>query len=111
MFLDILGDSILGLADVYNLLPECIVQEPTVKNFQSALQDLVKDAAIAKTTSWELMFSPRLPLHSHMLKKWFQWHRGSTKIIEPIGLARDVQVINCANGWLNFGAANHNDIG
>merc|ERR1712023_388005 len=39
--------SALGLAMVYNLLPKHVVEQTSVKNFQSALQELVLERALA----------------------------------------------------------------
>ena len=40
--------SILGLIAIWNMLPEEIVMEPDTKDFQGALQDLVKVRAAAE---------------------------------------------------------------
>ena len=41
-FLEILTHSVLGLIDIYNLLPEYVVMSHTVKIFQHRLQELMK---------------------------------------------------------------------
>ena len=71
--LDILGVSILGLADIINLLPKCIVEAGTVKDFQTMLQKLVKAAASSEVPGWKNSLSPRCTLHTHAVKKWFSW--------------------------------------
>ena len=60
--------SILGLVTVYNLLPARIVEGcKSVRNFQGALQQLVKDRATAGMEDWETTFSPRLDFNGHPL--------------------------------------------
>ena len=66
--LNVLRRSALGLVTVYNLLPEALVRLTEVKDFQKALQDLVKTRAREGCDDWHLTFSPRLPLHTHPLK-------------------------------------------
>ena len=72
-FLDVLGVSILGLVDVYNLLPECAVQAKSVKDFQTLLQQLVKYAATWNISEWWNLLSPRHTLHLHPVNRWFKW--------------------------------------
>ena len=60
--------SALGLVKVYNHLPRCIVDGTTsVKQFQSLLQDLVKQRASAGHADWQEIFSPRRSWRSHPL--------------------------------------------
>ena len=60
--------SALGLVAVYNLLPLEVVRQESVKDFQSKLQELLKDRAGAGCDDWPLTFSPRVPLLRHPLK-------------------------------------------
>ena len=60
--------SALGLVAVYNLLPPGTVNNATVKEFQQALQELVKERAAANCEDWAETFSPRVPLHRHPLR-------------------------------------------
>ena len=54
--------SVLGLIRVYNLLPVQIVEaSATVKDFQSALQELVLLRALRGESDWARTLSPRLP--------------------------------------------------
>ena len=55
--------------DVYNLLPEEVVQATDVHSFQRKLQNILKDAALTGQENWEMIFSPRLPLHLHPLRE------------------------------------------
>ena len=61
--------SALGLAAVYNLLPERAVAHNTVTGFQTELQDMLKHAA-ATQEYWEHLFSPRTQLQHHPLHQW-----------------------------------------
>ena len=67
-FLETTTHSILGLVDIYNLLPPAMVDTDNVHTFQAKLQALMK-AQTATNGEWELMFSPRRPLHSHPLRR------------------------------------------
>ena len=60
--------SAFGLVAVYNLLPAKVVHKETVKDFQAALQELLKERACQGCDDWTLTFSPRVPLHRHPLK-------------------------------------------
>ena len=61
--------SAYGLIGVYNMLPASIVEaSPTVRDFQRALQSLVKHRANAGCTDWEMTLSPRIPLYRHALR-------------------------------------------
>ena len=60
--------SAFGLIGVYNKLPGKIVETTkTVSAFQSALQELVLQRALAGCSDWELTLSPRMPSWSHPL--------------------------------------------
>jgi len=65
--LDILDRSALGLCRIYNLLPQRIVHITNVKDFQTALQDLLKATARAGCENWQHLYSPRLSLANHPL--------------------------------------------
>ena len=56
---ELLRRSPLGLARVYNHLPQEVVDSPSVSCFQSALQENLRDAANAKAENWEFLYSPR----------------------------------------------------
>ena len=71
---DIARRSLLGLIDVYNLLPASIVeQNSSVQMFQSSLQAMIVDAAASATDGWQHLLSPRHPLYLHPLRHWWQW--------------------------------------
>ena len=68
-FLEVTGRSILGLIDIYNLLPQEFIDETNVHEFQRKLQALLKTHAENNDLEWEMLFSPRVPLHSHPLRR------------------------------------------
>ena len=51
-----------------NLLPREVVQEDSVKAFQSKLQGLVKERGAAGCFDWAETLSPRVPLWKHPLR-------------------------------------------
>ena len=69
---DYIGRSSLGLVSVYNLLPWNTVVMDDVSKFQGALQNLVKERAIAGDCRWDELFSPRIEMGHHplMLHRW-----------------------------------------
>ena len=68
-FSELLSRSALGLASVYNLLPQAIVDAPDVSTFQRSLQSIVKIQAAAGKDGWSEFLSPRVPLYSHPIRK------------------------------------------
>ena len=67
-FPELLRRSAFGLVAVYNLLPSSVVQETSVKDFQSKLQNLLKERATAGCDDWQRTFSPRVHLWRHPLR-------------------------------------------
>ena len=101
-FLEILAHSILGMVDVYNLLPSYIVAAANVKEFQHRLQAMAKDAAYAKMPDWQNLYCPRKALHCHAVKRWFTWSGEG-----PVGIATTIATnddANCMSAWLRFGS-------
>ena len=68
-FLQRTRNSIFGLIDIYNLLPIEVVQREEVHSFQTELQALLKVQAGTGELGWEMLFSPRLELHNHPLRR------------------------------------------
>ena len=66
-FLESTAKSILGLVDIYNLLPQEIVSSEDVHTFQAKLQSMMKQMVNAGQRNWETIFSPRHALHMHLL--------------------------------------------
>ncbi len=60
--LDVMRRSALGSIRVYNLLPQDIVDQPSVKEFQRALTNLVQGRVVARDSRWKVVLSPRHPL-------------------------------------------------
>ena len=60
--------SVLGLVSVYNLLPESVVLNDSVADFQGALQRLLKECVSTRGESWFRMFSPRCDFAFHLLR-------------------------------------------
>ena len=66
--------SLLGLLDVYNLLPASVVERSaSVQCFQKVLQELVTECAAAGTDGWQRLLSPRQEIYCHPLRAWRQW--------------------------------------
>ena len=68
-FLETTAKSILGLIDVYNLLPQAVIDTNDVQTFQAKLQAILKDQAISNVRNWESHFSPRHVMHLHPLAR------------------------------------------
>ena len=96
----LLAHSILGATDIYNMLPQYVVDATSTKQFQHRLQALLMEAAFANVHGWQDLFSPRLPLHAHMLKQWYGWsehNREGTNVH-----VTDNGVATCVTAWLRF---------
>jgi hypothetical protein len=68
-FLETTAKSIFGLIDIYNLLPQAIVDANDVHLFQAKLQGMLKGEVRKGRSDWETLFSPRHPLHLHPLAR------------------------------------------
>ena len=68
-YLDILGCSILGAIDIYNLLPASVVAAENVSVFQKRLQANLVMAAKGNEFGWKDLYSPRLPLYNGVVSK------------------------------------------
>ena len=66
-FLEIERRSALGLASVYNLLPEHVVKALSVLCFQSFLQGILRERACNGFEDWHDTFSPRIEMYRHPL--------------------------------------------
>ena len=91
-FLDVLSHSVLGLVDVYNLLPQHVVNAPTVSNFQKRLQTLLMEMASTGEAGWKQLYCPRKTLWNNPLRKMPDWcpimrfedhHEDSTTYLGP----------------------------
>ena len=94
-----LGHSILGHVDVYNLLPANIVQEDTVPTFQGQLQKYLVEVATNGVVGWQNSFSPRLAIYAHPLR--YTPAIGDKRMkCEANNETSDNT--KCINNWLNF---------
>ena len=101
-FPDLLAHSMLGAADVYNLLPGYIVEAASTKEFQHSLQELAVVDANNKFNGWQNLFSPRQALGMHTVRDWFEW-RGHSKQHPVVQTMPNVNVNKCVTAWLHFG--------
>ena len=99
-FLDVLANSALGLADVYNLLPEYIVEATEVHEFQSRLHELITETAQDGLSRWENLLSPRLLLFNHPLRDTRSWEGSHRRVQEE--LVKTGNTISACTSWLKF---------
>ena len=78
-FLDIMSKSVLGLVDIYNLVPQFIVNATTVSEFQKRLQILTMELAETGTPGWQDLYSPRNTIWNHKLREMQDWSRRTQK--------------------------------
>ena len=100
-FLDQLSHSALGLCDVYNLLPEYVVEAEDISEFQTRLQTMIKEAASSNYDGWHHLLSPRTLTHRHPLREWMGWcpvGKQEGHVNERKATANNVA---CTN-WLRF---------
>ena len=71
---DFLLRSALGGVRLYNILPDFIVAANTVREFQSRLQAFVVFRAQQGCADWDASLSWRIPLASHPLRPFRDWH-------------------------------------
>ena len=62
--------SFFGLIGVYNLLPNSVVETASVKDFQSALMELLRDCARSGRPDWPHLFSCRFDMWCHPLRHY-----------------------------------------
>ena len=60
--------SLFGVVNIWNILPESVVTEPSVSNFQSAVMKIVRRAVEDDAEKWQTMLSP--PLVSPILVRY-----------------------------------------
>ena len=54
---DVMKRSVFGLANLYNALPQFVVEKTSVKAFQKTLQDALSKLAAANTEEWQTLYS------------------------------------------------------
>ena len=69
---ELLRRSAFGLVKVYNMLPAHVVRTSTVKDFQSNLQEFLKERARSGCEDWAATFSPRVHWYKHPLRAYNQ---------------------------------------
>ena len=74
-FLESLRHSLLGLIDIYNLLPQYAVEADTVHIFQRRLQEILCSEGKNDIPNWQHTFSPRNSLWDNRLRKWTNYKR------------------------------------
>ena len=70
---DYVSRSPLGAVRVYNILPDSVIGQSSVKQFQSHLQELVCACAHNGVESWQTVLSWRRPLAFHPLLPLRDW--------------------------------------
>ena len=95
-----MAHSILGLIDIYNLLPQSVVNATTVSDFQKKMQLLVVEMATRQQEGWEQVFSPRNTLWNNTLRGTYDW--SPMKIVSEDGGngATNVLRTNALPAWL-----------
>ena len=91
----------LGLVDVYNLLPANIVAATDVSMFQTALQKDLIHAAKGVINDWQQLYSPRLAIYAHPLRRFRTMNAtipGAHTLVS--GASRAAH--RCVEGWLRF---------
>ena len=72
-FLDLLAHSVLGLTDIYNLLPQYVVNVANVSDFQKRLQICVVEMDVCGQPGWDSVFSPRNTIWNNKLRGSYEW--------------------------------------
>ena len=107
-FLDILANSALGVIDVYNLLPQKIVDADSVTTFQKRLQLALVEDAKCERPGWRDMYSPRRQIFAHPLRDAMAKGVVNELLVTNGRSAKTVQTSTCVGGWLAFGAGDMN---
>jgi hypothetical protein len=100
-FLDVLAQSILGLVDVYNLLPAYVVDADDTSTFQGMLQQILVAAAEHNVTAWPNIFSPRNAIFAHPLRDTLRINFATGEIMQTEETYS--RASTCVRGWLSFG--------
>ena len=99
--LDIVKTSVLGLVDIYNLLPQFVIDGATVSSFQHRLQVLLKTQACDGDDNWGKLFSPRMQLWDNRLRSMSAYKAECAYKLE-VGSQQTNDTSNCIDAWLNF---------
>ena len=98
-YMEIVGNSMLGLIDVYNLLPSQIVAMETVQKFQGQLQIQLIEAAKRNEPNWRDLYSPRLAIYAHPLRKHVRPGNEKEAVLATTNVNEKAK---CISGWLSF---------
>ena len=95
----------LGLVDVYNLLPQYVVDATNISEFQKRSQTLVMEMAEANEPDWLHIFSPRKTLWNNKLRKLHEWcptnaNKSKSGVEEVLPGASSWVATNAIPGWL-----------
>jgi len=69
---ELMAHSVIGLVDIYNLLP-AYVGATSVSSFQKRLREMLVIAMSVEIRNWGELSSPRETVHNHVLRKWRSW--------------------------------------
>ena len=92
----------LGLVDVYNLLPANIVAATDVSMFQTALQKDLIHAAKGGINDWQQLYSPRLAIYAHPLRRFRTMNAKNRGGFTPVLSGASRAAHRCVEGWLRF---------
>ena len=77
-YLEVMKASVLGLVDIYNILPAYVADAPTVHIFQRRLQEIACTEAKNAQPGWQKTDSPRNSIWNNRLHKWWNYKRSET---------------------------------
>ena len=102
-FLEVMAHSQLGAIDVYNLLPEYVVEAVDVKSFQNRLQQVLKIAAMDQVLGWSTLLSNRHLIFQHPLREFYGFQGlGVEKKCCTNDALLEQSMTHCMDGWISF---------
>ena len=101
-YLDLVKNSILGLIDIYNLLPQATVDETTVKGFQHRLQECLREEVRRGNDNWENLYSPRNAIWNNRLYRLNANDGMGSATIATIAPTTNDSAHGCITRWLSF---------
>ena len=81
-FLEVVKNSVLGMVDIYNILPAYVVDAPTVHLFQRRLQEIACIEATNEQRGWQCTYSPRNSIWNNRLHKWWNYKWNETQDVQ-----------------------------
>ena len=70
--------SLFALVNLYNLLPQHVIDAPTITSFQSMLTNAARTQCKNNANNWDQTFSPRRPHHVDLHKLTYSKRQAST---------------------------------